>query len=118
MKPDIAFTVGVASLFMEDPRYPHLKGVKMILRYVKGSEDLGLFYQKTNIFELASYVDNDWCGDIDDHKSTSGYAFYMRGTTFTWLSKNQPIITLSTCEAEYVTASLGVSHAIWLRRLL
>jgi hypothetical protein len=63
-------------------------------------------------------VDSDWCSDIDDRKSTSGYAFYTGNTTFTWLSKKQPIITLSTCEAEYVTASLGVSHVIWLRRLL
>jgi hypothetical protein len=63
-------------------------------------------------------VDNDWCGDIDDRKSISGYTFYMGGTTFTWLSKKQPIVTLSTCEAEYVAASLGVSHTIWFRRLL
>jgi hypothetical protein len=44
---------------MEDPKYPHLKAVKRILRYVKGTEDLRLFYQKTNVFELAGYVDND-----------------------------------------------------------
>jgi Reverse transcriptase (RNA-dependent DNA polymerase) len=43
-RPDIAFTVGVASQFMEDPRHSHLKAVKMILRYVKGTEDLGLLY--------------------------------------------------------------------------
>jgi hypothetical protein len=103
---------------MEDPRYPHLKAVKKILRYVKGTEDLGLFYQKTNVFEFKGYVDSDWYGDIDDRNSTSGYAFYMGGTIFTWLSKKQPIVTLSTCEAEYVAASLGVSHAIWLKRLL
>jgi hypothetical protein len=103
---------------MEDPRYPHLKAVKKILRYVKGTKDLGLFYQKTNIFELAGYVDSDWCGDINDHKSTSGYVFYMGGTIFTWLSKKQLIVTFSTREAEYVAASLGVSHVIWLRRLL
>jgi hypothetical protein len=63
-------------------------------------------------------VDSDWCGDIDDQKRTSGYAFYMGYTTFTWLSKKQPIVTLSICEGEYVAASLGVSHAIWLRMLL
>jgi hypothetical protein len=44
---------------MEDPRYSHLKAVKRILIYVKGTEDLGLLYQKTNVFELVSYVDSD-----------------------------------------------------------
>jgi hypothetical protein len=72
---------------MEDPRYPNLKAMKKILRYVKGTKDLKLLYQKTNIFELIGYVDSDWCDDIDDRKSTSGYAFYMGGITFTWLSK-------------------------------
>jgi hypothetical protein len=63
-------------------------------------------------------VDSDWCGDIDNRKSTTGYAFFMGCTVFTWLSKKQPIVTLSTCEAEYIAASLGVSYAIWFRRLL
>jgi hypothetical protein len=76
-RPDITFVVGVTSLFMEDPRYPHLKAVKRILIYVNGTKDLVLFYQKINIFELVGYVDSDWCDDIDDRKSTSGYAFYM-----------------------------------------
>jgi hypothetical protein len=40
-----------------------------------------------NIFELTGYVDSDWRNDIDDRKSTTGYAFFMGGTAFTWLSK-------------------------------
>ncbi|XP_050897809.1 uncharacterized mitochondrial protein AtMg00810-like [Lathyrus oleraceus] len=69
-------------------------------------------------YKLVGYSDNDWCGDINDRKSTSGYVFYMGNTAFTWLSKKQPIVTLSTCEAEYVATSWCVCHAIWLRRLL
>ena len=64
------------------------------------------------------YSDSDWCGDIDDRKSTSGYVFFMGDTAFTWMSKKQPIVTLSTCEAEYVAASGCVRHAVWLRKLL
>jgi Reverse transcriptase (RNA-dependent DNA polymerase) len=70
-RPDISFAVGVASRFKEDPKHSHLKVVKRILRYIKGTEDLGLHYTKTNKFELTGYVDSDWYGDIDDRKSTS-----------------------------------------------
>jgi len=42
----------------------------------------------------------------------------MDNTTFSWLSKKQPIVTLLMCETEYVAASWCVCHAIWLRNLL
>jgi hypothetical protein len=42
----------------------------------------------------------------------------MGDTVFVWFSKKQSIVILSTCEIEYVATSLGVSHAIWLRKLL
>lgn len=54
-----------------------------------------------NDFALVGYSDSDWSGDMDDRKSTSaGYVFDMGDMAFTWLSKKQPIVTLSTCEAE------------------
>ena len=47
------------------------------------------------------------------------YTFFLVvDTTFTWMSKKQPIVTLSTCEAEYVAATSCVCHAVWLRNLL
>ena len=42
---------------------------------------------------------------MDDRKSTTSFVFFMGDTAFTWMSKKQPIITLSTCEAEYVVAT-------------
>ena len=42
----------------------------------------------------------------------------MGDTAFTWYLKKQSIMSLSTCEAEYVAASSAVCHAIWLRKLL
>nr|GEW30017.1 retrovirus-related Pol polyprotein from transposon TNT 1-94 [Tanacetum cinerariifolium] len=98
--------------------YAHWKALKIILRYVKGTELLGLFYLSSKEYTLTGYSDSDWHGDVDDRKSTSGYVFFMGKTAFTWASKKLPIVALSTCEAEYVAASWTVCHAIWLRNLL
>jgi hypothetical protein len=117
-RPDLSLSVGIINRFMEEPVYSHWKALKRILRYIQGMVSLGLFYSKAKDYKLVGYSDNDWCRDIDDRKSTSGYVFFMRDTAFTWLSKKQPIVTLLTCEAEYVAASWCACHAIWLRNLL
>lgn len=57
-------------------------------------------------------------GDVDDRKSTIGYVFFMGDIDFTWCLKKQSIVSLSTCEAEYVAATSAVCHAISLRKLL
>lgn len=67
---------------------------------------------------MIGYTDSDWGGDQDERKSTSGYVFYLGSTAFTWSSKKQQIVALSTCEAEYVAATSSVCEAIWLRNLL
>ncbi|RDX66360.1 hypothetical protein CR513_54875, partial [Mucuna pruriens] len=69
-------------------------------------------------FKLVGFCDSDFVGDVDDRKSTTGFVFFMGGCAFTWSSKKQVIVTLSTCEAEYVAATSCTCQAIWLRRLL
>jgi hypothetical protein len=44
--------------------------------------------------------------------------FYFSSTSFSWTSKKQAIVALSTCEVEYVATSCTVCEAIWLRNLL
>ncbi|KAG7565068.1 Zinc finger CCHC-type superfamily [Arabidopsis suecica] len=117
-RPDILYAVGVVSRYMEHPTTTHFKAAKRILRYIKGTINYGLHYSTSNDYKLVGYSDSDWGGDVDDRKSTSGFVFYIGDTAFTWMSKKQPIVTLSTCEAEYVAATSCVCHAIWLRNLL
>ncbi|KAH9726136.1 hypothetical protein KPL70_008141 [Citrus sinensis] len=83
-----------------------------------GTTNFSLLYSFSNDYKLVGYSDSDWGGDVDDRKSTTGFVFFMGDTAFTWMSKKQPIVTLSTCEAEYVAATSSVCHAIWLRNLL
>jgi hypothetical protein len=44
-RPDISYAVQHVCLYMHDPREPHLAALKRILRYVRGTLDLGLLLQ-------------------------------------------------------------------------
>ncbi|GKV47387.1 hypothetical protein SLEP1_g54294 [Rubroshorea leprosula] len=116
-RPDISYGVGFISKFMESPRQSHLQVAKRIMRYLKGTFDHGLFYSSSSNCALVGYSDNDWGGDLDDCKSTTGYCFNFGSTACSWSSKKQSIVALSTCEAEYVAAASSACQAIWLQSL-
>jgi hypothetical protein len=67
---------------------------------------------------LTGYTDSDYVRSIDDKKSTSGYAFHFGKNMISWESKKQPIVSVSSTEAEYVAATTKSCHAVWLKRLL
>ena len=90
---------------MNNPRKFHLTTAKRILRYVKGTLEYGvLFPRKTDqrTVSLLGYSDSDWCGDKTDRKSTTRYLFKFLGAPISWCSKKQPVVALSSCEAEYI----------------
>ncbi|GJU50602.1 zinc finger, CCHC-type containing protein [Tanacetum coccineum] len=91
-RPDISFAVGVFSRFMEKPTEQHLQAVKGIL--------------------------SDLANDVNDRKSTGGMAFYVNGNLVTWASQKQRVVALSSCEAEFIAATMAACQGIWLRRLL
>jgi len=92
--------------------------VKRILRYLKGTADLALKYQKSGDEMLLAYSDADWAGDVDDRHSTTGNVFMMAGGAVSWLSKKPATVALSTAEAEYIALSSITQEAVWIRRLL
>ena len=55
---------------------------------------------------------------MDDGHSTSGNVFLMCNGALNWLSKKQPIVTLSTAEVEYVALSTATQEAVWLKKFL
>ncbi len=104
--------------FSAKPSEAHLIAAKRILQYLKGTALMGLKYQKGGSNELVGYSDADWAGDLNDRHSTTGNLFMMAGGVLTWLSKKQPVVALSTVEAEYIAVSSATQEAVWLRRLL
>ena len=115
-RPDIAYAVSVASRYLENPEIKHWVLVKRIFRYLKGTSNLCLMYQKGNL-GLMGYSDADWAGDHKDRRSTTGFCFTMAGAAIIWLSKKQPCVSLSTTEAEYIALCAATQEAIWLKSL-
>jgi hypothetical protein len=118
-RPDLTFAVGYVSRFMEKPTKEHMMAVKHILRYVKGTLNIGCSYKKlTGEPRLLGYSDSDHAGDIDDRKSTTGVLYYYGDCPVSWTSQKQKIVAQSSCEAEYVAAALGACQGVWLSRLV
>ena len=75
-------------------------------------------YSTSKKFKLIGYTDSDNGGNTDDRKNTSRYMFNFGTGVVSWASKKQPIVTLSSTEAEYVATTWATCQAVWMRRML
>lgn len=117
-RPDLMFLVSLISRFMANPTELHYQATKKALRYVKGTMNYEILYEKKGVEELVGFTDSDYAGDIEDRKSTYGYVFMLSEGAVAWSSKKQPIVTLSTTEAEFMAATACACQDIWMRRVL
>ncbi|XP_052478324.1 secreted RxLR effector protein 161-like [Gossypium raimondii] len=115
---DIMLIVSLISRFMENPTKMHLTSAKRILRYLQRTTNYGIFYKKGEKSDLIGFMDSDYARDQDDRKSTSRYVFNMGSRAISWSSRKQPIVTISTTEAEFVVATSCASQEIWLRNVI
>jgi hypothetical protein len=117
--PDLAFSVGYISRFMQRPTTEHQQAVKRIIRYFAGTLHHDLYYPRCpREAHLVGYSDSDHAGDIDTSKSMSGILFFFDKCLVSWLAVKQLVVALSSCEAEYIAASTALTQALWLVQLL
>jgi len=97
------------------PLESHWMMVKRVIRYLKGSIDIGITYHPGQS-KLYGYCDASF-GDIDCSKSTTGYVFTFAGGPVSWRSKKQSLSTTSSTESELVSLCSATKEAIWLKNL-
>jgi hypothetical protein len=114
-RPDIAYAVSMLSQFLESPRTTHLKAVKRVFCYLLGTKHLKLVLGGNAT--IAGFSDADWASQRHRH-SISGYAYFVGLGTISWSAKKQPIITLSSTEAEYVALTHAAKDILWIHKLL
>ncbi|KAK6162367.1 hypothetical protein DH2020_002208 [Rehmannia glutinosa] len=117
-RPNITFVVGVCARFQSSPEKSHMIVAKRILKYLKGSQVVGLWYPQEGGFKMIGYSDSDYAGCRVDRKSTYGTCQMLGNKLVSWFSKKQNSIATSTAEAEYIALSNRALTRIWLRRLL
>ena len=83
-RPDIAFSVNLLARYSSTPTKRHWNGIKHILRYLRGTSDMGLFYSKAMESQLLSYVDAGYLLDPHKARSQTGYIFTYGNTAISW----------------------------------
>nr|GEW74854.1 hypothetical protein [Tanacetum cinerariifolium] len=88
-RPDIVQALCFCARYQSRPTEKHLKEVKRIFRYLRGTINMGLWYPKDSSFELTAFSDADHAGCIDSRKSTSGGIQFLGDKLVSWMSKKQ-----------------------------
>ena len=117
-RPDLAAAVGILSRFLANPGPNHWKGVKRVFRYLQGTKEFGLVFQKTGQVCLEGFSDSDWAGDLDNRRSTSAYVMMVGKGAVSWKSKRQESVALSSTEAEFMASTTACKEVMWIKDFL
>ncbi|KAG7302557.1 hypothetical protein JYU34_002203 [Plutella xylostella] len=116
-RPDIAYAVSSLSQFNQSYAEVHWKAAKRVLRYLKGTINHCLTFEKNGL-SLTAYVDADWAASAVDRKSYTGYVFKIGNNLVSWESRKQKTVALSSTEAEYMALSDACKEALFIRSFL
>lgn len=116
-RPDITHAVSYLSQFNDCHTEVHWKAAKRVLRYLKGTHNVGLVYSHSSD-PPTMFTDADWGNCSLDRKSYTGYTFIMSGEAISWESKKQQTVALSSTEAEHMALSEATKEALYMGRML
>ena len=127
-RPDISFATNSIARHVNAPLEKHWSQIKRIFRYLKGTINYALVYSKikndNNDFHnnnsnnnIIGYSDASYAPNFEDRKSIGAYIFLFNNGPISWSTKKQPIIALSSCEAEYIALTECAKESLWLGNL-
>jgi Reverse transcriptase (RNA-dependent DNA polymerase) len=126
-RPDIAHAVHELTMHSQYPLHKHWLAGKWVLRYLKGTRDIGLQFggrgskvplDHSQDMVITGYSDADYANDVKDRKSISGWIVKLNGDVISWSSKKQSTVALSTCEAELYAEAACAQEVLWFQHLL
>lgn len=113
-RPDLSFAVNKVCQFLHAPTIVHWSAVKRILRYVKGTSNLGLKIRQCKSMMVSSFSDADWAGCVDDRRSTGGFAVFLGDNLVSWCARKQATVSRSSTETEYKALANATAEMMWV----
>ncbi|XP_068467219.1 uncharacterized mitochondrial protein AtMg00810-like [Phaseolus vulgaris] len=95
--PDIMFAVCLCARFQSNPKESHFKAAKRILKYLKGTTFVGLWYPSHSTIHLVGYSNSNFAGCKLN-------------------SKKQACVALSTAKAEYIVVVSCCAQILWIKQ--
>ena len=105
-------------MYQANPGESHWAAVKTILKYLKRTKEMFLFYGGEEELVVRVYADASFQTDIDDCRSQSGFVYVMNGGAVNWMSSKQDTVADSTTEAEYIAACEAAKEGVWIQNFL
>ena len=116
-RPDIAYAVNQLARFNSNPSKAHIKAGKRVLRYLRGTAQLGLFFHRNHSMQLTMFVDASLANCPSTRRSTTGYISILGGA-ISWSSKRQKVVCDSSAEAEYRALNQALKEVLYLQQLI
>ncbi|MBW0538668.1 hypothetical protein O181_078383 [Austropuccinia psidii MF-1] len=114
--PDLSHEVSSLSQYLERPGTRHWKAFLHVLKYLRGTQELGQHYNQKCKAGLVAFTNADWGNCHLMQRSTSGYLAQLHGCLVFWKTRKQPLVSISTAEAEYKSLCDLTSELLWFRQ--
>nr|GEX17716.1 zinc finger, CCHC-type [Tanacetum cinerariifolium] len=89
---------------MQEPGEQHIKAIRQVLRYVKGTKDYGITYKHNGENKIHGYNDSSYGVNTQEGKGTTGIIFYYGESPMSWSRQKQAIVALLSYNRKDKTA--------------
>ncbi|KAL2230511.1 UNVERIFIED_CONTAM: Retrovirus-related Pol polyprotein from transposon RE2 [Sesamum indicum] len=117
-RPDICHSTQQLSQFMQHPCKQHWQAALHLVKYLKGTQDRGIFFAADDDFNLSAYCDADWASCKDTRRSLTGFCVFLGNSLISWKTKKQTTVSRSSAEAEYRSLASTTCELIWIHNVL
>lgn len=103
---------------MHAPRVKHLDTLFCVLRYLKCTDGLGLFFPVHNDSVFRGFCDSDWGGCTISCRSFTGVCLKLGSPLIYWQAKKHIATSKSTTMEEYRALASITTDIMWLKYFL